>query len=819
MYNDGLTRYTAAKQEFDEAKEIYDTAQAAVAMAEAVLNGEEINMEEAEALYEKAQAELRDYIDNGGADPEVTAQLEEQVRAAAERVANAEDQGAQALEELQKVVAQIEGYETQLLEAEAELNAANQQLEQAREELDKAKAQLDLAYGELNSGEVEYAAGKKELDEANAQLRANRLKLEAAETKLRAGEAEFNQKKALVLTQLADAKAQLEAAEEQLAAGQKKYDEGYAEYLDALANAQSSIADGNNRIQNIKNMFGEVESGKWYAFTRDDVIQSYAGFNQDSERIDAIAAIFPVFFLLVASLVCLTTMSRMVDEQRVQIGTYKALGYSSAQIAGKYMIYSAVACVLGSVLGQLVCIQILPRVIIGAYSALYRLPDIDIQIPWDMSLISMFVALLCTVMVAWYCCYKELRTPTAALMRPKTPKGGRKIFLEHFKRFWSAMSFSQKITARNLFRYKLRLMMTVLGISGCMALIVAGFGMRDGVNPIVDKQYGEINRYKIMFTLSKELTRDEANALGQQFAEDNRLSGELFSKILPVEAEKGGEVIRNVFVFAPEDVAKMERMITLRNPKNEGALTLSDEGVIITDKLAEALGISIGDTVTFTANEVLYTLPVTAVTENYIYHYIYISPALYEQTFGTDIKFNSIACAASENMTDFEGFVSDWLAKDSSILSIVSIDAARKSFAETINSINIIILVMLIAAGALAFVVVYNLTNINISERTREIATIKVLGFKHSETNMYIFRENFVMGAVGIVLGGVIGYFLAQFMLQTVEADMVKFARDIATASYLYAALLTAFYIVSVNLLMTKRMRDISMVESLKAVE
>lgn len=818
-YNDGLAQYQKAKQEYDQAKSAYDTASQAVAMAEDVLNGGEIDQEEAERLYEQALAVLEAYENGGGADPEVIAQLQAQIQAAAERVENAEDQDAQAREELENARRQLAEYEDRLLEAEAELNAAEEQLAQARLQLDEAKAQLDEAYAELNSGEAEYAVGKAELDKAYADLQANRKKLDTSKADLKAGEAEYAKQKISASAQLAEAKAKLEAAEEQLAAGQKEYEDGYAEYLDAVAEAQSSISDGSNRIQNIRNMFSDVESGKWYAFTRDDIIQSYAGFNQDSERIDAIAAIFPVFFLLVAALVCLTTMSRMIEEQRIQIGTYKALGYSSAQISGKYMAYSAIACIIGSVLGQLIFIQILPRVIIGAYSALYRLPDIEIKIPWGMSVLSILVALLCTVMVAWYSCHRELKVTTAALMRPKMPRSGRKIFLERWTQLWSKMSFSQKITARNLFRYKLRLMMTVLGISGCMALIVAGFGMHDGVNPIVDKQYGEINRYKIMFTLSNDLTRDEANALGQQLAVDDRLSEEMFSKVLSVEVDNNGEAIHNVFVLAPEDTSRIDRLITLRSPQNGSALKLGDEGVIITDKLSEVLGLGAGDTIALRANEEQYTLPIAAVTENYIYHYIYMSPALYEKTFDTDVRFNTIACAANENMTDFEGFVSDWLSKNSSILSIVNIDSARKSFEETINSINIIILVMLIAAGALAFVVVYNLTNINISERTREIATIKVLGFKHSETNMYIFRENFVMGAVGIMLGGVIGYFLAQFMLKTVEVDMVKFVKDIAATSYLYAALLTAFYIVLVNLMMTKRMRDISMVESLKAIE
>jgi putative ABC transport system permease protein len=819
-YNEGLAQYQEAKQEYDQAKAAYDSASQAVAMADAALNGEEVDQEEAQRLLEQSQAALDAYINGGGADPETIAMLQEQVQAAADRVANADDQQAQAQIELDNARKQLAEYDKQLQAAEAELNAAEQELAQARVQLDEAKAQLDAANRELQEGEAEYDAAKAKLDDANAQLKANRKKLDTAKADLKAGEAEYEKQKILAPQQLSEAKAKLQAGEEQWAAGQKEYDEGYAEYLAGTAEAQSKIADGSNRIENIRNMFSDVESGKWYVFTRDDIIQSYAGFNQDSERIDAIAAIFPVFFLMVAALVCLTTMSRMIEEQRIQIGTYKALGYSSAQIASKYMVYSAIACIIGSVLGQLICIEILPRVIIGAYSALYRLPNIEIRIPWGMSVLSVIVALICTVMVAWYSCHRELKAVTASLMRPKMPRSGRKIFLEQWTKLWSKMSFSQKITARNLFRYKLRLMMTVLGISGCMALIVAGFGMHDGVNPIVDKQFGEINRYKIMITLSEELTRDEANVLGQQLASDVRLSGEMFSKIVSVDVDNNaGAAVKNVFVLAPEDTTRIDQMVTLRNPESGSALKLDNEGVIITDKLSEVLGLKVGDTISFTLNETQYTLPVAAVTENYIYHYIYMSPALYESTFGTDVKFNTIACAANGNMTDFEGFVSDWLSKSSSILSIVNIDTAKKSFEETINSINIIILVMLLAAGALAFVVVFNLTNINISERTREIATIKVLGFKHSETNMYIFRENFVMGAIGILLGSVLGYFLAQYMLKTVEVDMVKFVKDIDATSYLFAALLTAFYIVLVNLMMTKRMRNISMVESLKAIE
>jgi putative ABC transport system permease protein len=348
---------------------------------------------------------------------------------------------------------------------------------------------------------------------------------------------------------LAEAKQELEDGESQLAEGQAEYDESYAEYLQSRAEAAAKIEDGENRILNAKNNYNDIVTGKWYFFDRNDVIENYSGFNLDAERIDAIASIFPVFFLLIAALVCLTTMSRMIDEQRTQMGIYKALGYPSKDIIGKYIIYSALAGISGSVIGQVICIQILPRAIFDAYSTLYRLPPLIITVPWMMSLISFLVALACTVMVAWYSCYRELRVNTASLMRPKSPKIGKRIFLENWPALWKSLSFSKKITARNLFRFKVRLTMTIVGIAGCMALVVAGFGLQDAINPIVDKQYGDIFKYDMMIALGKSLPTEDAQELRSELNADSRINETMFMRYMSGSASLDEDTtIKDIYV-------------------------------------------------------------------------------------------------------------------------------------------------------------------------------------------------------------------------------------------------------------------------------
>ncbi|MCF0120449.1 MAG: ABC transporter permease, partial [Oscillospiraceae bacterium] len=501
------------------------------------------------------------------------------------------------------------------------------------------------------------------------------------------------------------------------------------------------------------------------------------------------------------------------------IGTYKALGYSSSQIAGKYVRYAAIAGIIGSIIGSIVCILILPKTIFSAYSQLYYLPSLKISTPWLMIIIAFVVALACTVLVAYLSCRKSLREVPAQLMRPKSPKSGKKILLERIPGLWKLFSFSSKITARNLFRYKIRLTMTIVGIAGCAALVVAAFGLQDAISPIVDKQFGEISDYDLMLTVNPMNAEDSVDFLAAVEADTDfeAYSFDRYSSV-GVENIEGTEGLPEVYLVVPESPENLSDIVTFKEAGTGKIVSMDDSGVILTEKAANIIGAQKGSTINLIYNNKQYPVTVSAVMENYCEHYVYMTPALYETTFGKELYCNILSTRLANGATA-AGAMERWLSSDFGILTITDIGETSSVFRETISSLNMIIIIMLVAAGALAFIVVYNLTNINISERVREIATLKVLGYKHSETNMYIFKENIIMGIIGIIFGGVIGYFLANYMVKTVEVDVVMFYRHIDWTSFLYAAILTLGFILLVNLVMTRKLRKISMVESLKAIE
>lgn len=801
-YEEGLKEYEKALAQYEEGRTEYNLGYNAYTR---LAGNYKILVSELESLEYEVNSD-------GVVTPEEQQQLDDlraEVAAAEQQVESTKDM----LDEGKK----------QLDAAEDKLDAAKAELDEALKKLKEAEASLASARKELENREAEFASkktqGQAELDAANNELQSKRREIAAAEAALARAKKDLAQAEIDLPETLARAKQDLEDAEKKLAEGKAEYEKSYDEYLRSRDEAVSALEDGQNRILGTKNSFEGIISGKWYIFDRGDVIENYSGFNSDAERIDAIASVFPVFFLMIASLVCLTTMSRMVDEQRTQMGIYKALGFSARDIAGKYMIYSAIACVAGSVLGQIVCLLFLPQSIFDAYSALYRLPPLTITVPWTMSVVSFLVALACTVFVAWLCCRRELRFKAASLMRPKAPKAGKRVFLERLPALWNKMSFSSKITVRNLFRFKTRLAMTTAGIAGCMALVVSGFGLQDAINPIIDMQYGGIYKYDIMMALAKNLTAQDSMSLKDELASDNRISVAMFMRSVTVSASSGSGSAKEVYLTVPDSTADLAGMVSLRDIDTKKPLELSDSGVIISGKLADILDIGAGDSIDFTVNGSGYSLPVDAVSENYVFHYIYMSEAVYKTTFDSDAQYNTVVATAGEELTDFDSFTSDWLNKDFGIVSVFDISKAKQAFSDTIASLNVVVVIMLLSAGALAFVVIYNLTNINISERLREIATVKVLGFTNRETNMYIFRENVIMGIAGIIVGSVAGYFLAQYMITTLEVDIVMFYRQIDTTSYLFAALLTAFYIGFANVVMSGRIKRISMVESLKAVE
>ncbi len=836
-YETGLQYYESENAKLDPIRNEISSIESQIAAAEAEKSANESAIANAEAeiaASESRIASLRAEID--ALDPasetyaDDRAALESQIAAEEGNIASLEAE----LSDLRSFdnSAEIAAFELQLSEKEAELAAGEAELSDLRQQLDDGKAELDAAEAELTAAKSELDAAQAEFDAAAGdsyeQLDAARAELDAAAVQIEEGYAELEKAQ----TQLASAKAQLQneldsaynellESEKELDDAQNEYNKSKSEYDEAAAEAEEEISSGMNRIQNLKQGIEDVETGKWYVFGRDEIMVNYESFRMDAERIDAIANVFPVFFLAVASLVCLTTMSRMVDEQRTQIGIYSALGYSAKDIFFKYIIYSAVASIIGGTIGAALCVQIMPRVIFAAYTTLYSLPYFIIEIPWIIFAISIIVALICTVLVAVFCCWKELKSAISSLMRPKVPKAGKRIWMERFPALWNKLSFSHKLTARNLFRYKIRLIMTVLGISGCMALIIAGFGLNNAIAPIVDLQFGEIVGYDIMISTDKSYSGKDVRSIQQDLELDDRIDiaipiYEVTGKVL---SEDGEDFFPDTILFLPREIDNFDNLVNLRDSKTEEKLVLDDSGVIITKKVADKMGLSVGDEFVFSLDTEEHTLKISGITENYVYSYIYISPDYYRETFDKAPMYNKIYAVSSESLTDNDEFATDWLEKAEEIIMIFFTDDTRSMMVDTMNSLKLVVLVIILFAGALAFIVVYNLTNINISERIREIATIKVLGFKHKEVNNYIFRENMIMCIIGILLGSVLGFFMAQYIISAVEVNMVTFSREVLPSSYLYATGLTVFFTLLVNAYMTRRLKAIDMVDSLKAVE
>jgi len=726
--------------------------------------------------------------------------------------------------------------EDAIAEGEAELQAASAMMGSSALELQTAEKQLKEAEQQLVDGEKEYEEGLAQFLEEKADAERQFLEAEeelaSAEEELKTGEqelvdakAEYRSAKADAEAELADAKEKLLEAEAELLDGKEEYEEGLLEYEDGLLEYKEAVADGEAELLDARELLADLEEGQWYVFDRTDAISQYKEYTDDAARVDAIARIFPVFFLLVAALVCLTTMSRMVEEQRTQLGTYKALGYSKGTIAWKFLLYALLASSIGSALGQVIFINMVPRIIATGYQIMYKFPPLQISIPWQSVLLSTFISLACTVLVALITCMRELKLPAAQLMRPKTPKAGKKILLERWEFFWKRLDFSGKITARNLFRYKSRLFMTIIGIGGSMSLMVAGFGLQDSILPLTQMQFGHVCTYDAIIASTAEYDEEEAAALKENLLSDERITAAVVTGQLIGDAtsKQSDKTVVDVNVFVPAEPEDLTSIINTYHYETSEILPLTDDEAFITQKMAEQLNAFEGDEIIFHTDDGDYTITVTAVLEHYLGHYIYLSPASYEKIFGEAPVYNSAVVKTDAEAVEAAGgegeFTSHWLKKDSDILSITFVSDAAASFDNLVTSLNTVVLVLIICAGALAFIVVYNLTNINISERLREIATIKVLGFTHKETNLYIFRESIIMCIIGVFLGLFGGYGLTMFIVYTVEVDMAMFVRTVEWSSYLVSAGFTVGFTLLVNFLMSRKIRKISMVESLKAVE
>lgn len=693
-----------------------------------------------------------------------------------------------------------------------------QQLTQLRDGLvalrDDQNTTLDAALAALNEQQAQINAGRKQLSDGWAELQTKEQELNDTIASTEKAFAEADEK-------LLDARKQYEDGLAELEEGRQELIDGEQEYEDAKAEAEQELADGKEEILDAESEVREIEKGKWVLGDRSDNT-SFSSYGDNADKIAAIATVFPVFFFLVAALVALTTMTRMVEEERGQVGTMKALGYTRGQIAAKYILYALAASLAGSAVGMLIGMQLFPRIILSAYNIMYDLPELLTPFNWGYGLLATGAAVACTLLATLNACWAELREQPASLMLPKAPKAGKRILLEHIGPVWRRLKFTHKVTARNLFLYKKRFFMTVVGIAGCTALLVTGFGLHDSISDIVEKQFDELAHYQMLVSL-QDPSALEGRDLSAILEDDSQITGYLAmtQEDATVVPEEGNEA-DNVYITVPSDTGALNDYFTFRQRTTGEAVPFEEGSVVITEKLAERQDVGVGDAITVEnadGKEAAFTI--TGVCENYVYHYLYMSADVYREAFGEDPEVNLLYCSLADGVDtpEAEDELSTALLKCRDVAGAQFTHEITASFSQSLGSINYIVVVLIIAAGALAFVVLYNLTNINITERSKELATIKVLGFYDNEVGAYIYRETSILALIGTACGLLFGIALHTFVIRTAEVDMVMFGRSIYPMSFVWSALLTILFSVLVNLVMYRKLKNISMVESMKAPE
>ncbi len=560
-------------------------------------------------------------------------------------------------------------------------------------------------------------------------------------------------------------------------------------------------------------------AAQWYVFTREDN-PGYHTFAQNADRLDAVASVFPLFFLLVAVLVCVTTMTRLIEEKRTETATLKALGYGNLPIILKYVLYSAIAAVSGGIIGVALGLFTLPFIIYDAYKIMFYIGDITLVPHVPSIALGLLAAIICTSAVSVIVCAKSLKTKPAQGMRPKAPKPGKRILLEHITPLWKRMGFTAKLTARNLFRYKVRLCMTVIGVAGCTALVLAAFGLLDSFEPLTKTQFDEIFKYDAIVIPKQSGSPEELGYVKKLCNDTGKVKSAMFALQEDVKLEaNGSKTTESTYISVPETTENIDELITLRTRKGHTPLTLTDDGVMVNEKLASDFGISVGDKVKLTTGYGTAEIRVDGIYEQYIHNYILMTKDCYRSLFGRDVSYNLYQVLLTDKSEETADEFSSALMRDERISAVPFMRENIDEFRNMLNSLDMVVAVMIVCAAALAFVVLYNLTNINIAERQREIATFKVLGFFNRETSRFIYIENIILTILGIGAGLWLGVLLTNFIIRTVEVDNVMFGRDIFPLSFLCSAGLTLLFSLLVNLAMSFKIRRVNMVESLKSVE
>ena len=797
---DGKTQLQNEKnstyRELENAKEQLDAAKEELAANQKLFEQEK---QEAEEQLAEAQENL-----------ELLQQTQTQYNIAKTNLQN----GQNKIKDLQEKLAGLD--ETEDAEEIASINAQISQIQQQnyilQVTIQTIETQLKNQGIEASELANTISTIQKQINSGKQELADNEALLKSASEEIEKQTQNYEQGKATADREFAQAEQELEDAETEIVQGEKDLEEARKE-------AEEQIADAEEELEQAKLDLEEIEKPDWYILDR-EANAGYVSYLQDTDRIANIAQVFPVVFFLVAALISLTTMTRMIEEQRVQIGTLKGLGYSKLQIATKYLIYAFLATILGSFIGMTIGFYLLPSIIFDMYRMMYTLPPIVLEFNTEYATLGLLVAMICTVGATIYSCAKTLASTPANLMRPKAPKPGKRVFLEKIPFIWSKLNFTQKVTVRNIFRYKKRFLMTIIGIAGCTSLIIAGFGLRDAISSMIPSQYGEIFQYNLEISLKDGLTQNQTQEAYTKTVDRNEIKNSMLVDIHSISIDKDNNN-QSIQLIVPQQVEQLQDFIQLRNRKhNEETYTLNDEGVILTEKLAQLLDIEEGDTIVLETDDDTVEVKVTAITENYLLHYIYMSPTLYEQLYQEEMKPNTILAITEELSEEQEDTLGKSILEDKENISGVSFTSATTDmFEDVMNNMSLVVFILIVAAGMLALLVLYSLSNTNISERIRELATIKVLGFYDKEVYNYVGKETVILTLIGILVGLGGGFFLTTYIIKTCELDMLMFNPQIKVMSYLYGIIITAIFAIIVSIGTYFTLKKIDMIESLKSVE
>lgn len=809
----GKAQITSGKKQIASAKNTLSKKESELEQAQNQYNAGLAQLQEGEAQYEAGLAQYE------AAKPEAEAKIQtgrEEIEKKKQELAAAPAK----LELLKQSVAELEQKQTEGSITEEEAATLKELKENKIPQLE-----YFIANGEqlIASGEAELDAAQKQLDDTAATLAQTKSELDAAKASLNG-----------VPQQLASGKAQIQSGWAEIRKQEKKLEEGAAEiaeneakvaeakieYTNGEEEAAQKIAEGEQKIADAEAKVQDIEKPTWYVYDR-DTLTEYSGYGENAERLGAIGRVFPVLFFLVAALISLTSMTRMVEEQRTAIGTMKALGYSKMSIAKKYLGYALIATAGGSVLGVLIGEKILPYIIVYAYGILYQhITHILVPYQWIYAWMAAAAAIVCTMAATFFACYKELVAQPAVLMRPPAPKNGQRVLLERIKFIWKHLSFTWKSCIRNLTRYKKRFFMTVFGIGGCMGLMLVGYGIKDSCYEIAELQFRDIQMYDGSVYLKEDISDETRQNLLDYMKDDSDIRHYMQTSMKNVTLVNGKNK-RDTYQVVFSEPKDVKDYFDFHDRKSKEEYTLDDEGVIISEKTGKLLNAKAGDTIEIKDKENgNKKVKIAHICENYMGHYIFFTPSYYEKVYGENSEYNSIFFAGQKGDTqeDYNKIGEDILTQDGA-LSVSYMRDIEKQLDDMLKSLNLVIVVLIISAGMLAFVVLYNLNTVNITERQRELATLKVLGFYDLEVAEHVYRENVLLTFIGAAVGAVLGKFLHTFIIDTVEVDTAMFGRNINFSSYMYSLLFTILFSLIVNGIMYFKLKKIDMVESLKSIE